>query len=66
MLDKVDFDVGYELQGVYKKKIDNYLKIRVYINAKLFCTSSGIPPASSVLVATLKNHTIQDLWCQPP
>lgn len=31
MLDKVDLDVGYDLQGVYKKEIDNYLKIRVYI-----------------------------------
>lgn len=30
------------------------LNLRLYMNAKLFYTSGGIPPASGALVVTLK------------
>ena len=51
MFGKLDLGVSYDLQGVYKKEIDNYhfyiIKISsnltIYINAKLFWTSGGIP-----------------------
>ncbi len=63
MLGKVDLDVGYDLQGVYKKGIVNhhFYMIKLYVNAKLFCTSGGIPLASDALVAMLKNRAIQYL-----
>ena len=63
MLGKVDLDVGYDLQGVYKKEIDNYHFYVIVI--QLFYISGGTPPTSGALVAMLKNHATQDLWCQP-
>ena len=31
-----------------------------------FILAAAYPPTSGTLVATLKNHATQDVWCQPP